>query len=58
MINLGLGSLIGQAELAEEIAGLIQDSALRIELNAAALAATAKRSNASIVKRIFEFLGF
>ena len=58
VINLGLGSLIGQAELAEEIAGLIQDSALRIELNAAALAATAKRSNAAIVKRIFEFLGF
>ena len=58
VINLGLGSLISKADLAAAIAGLIKDSALRAELNAAALAATAKRSNAQIVKRIFDFLGF
>jgi len=53
-----LGALISKADLAAAIAGLIKDSALRAELNAAALAATAKRSNAQIVKRIFDFLGF
>jgi spore coat polysaccharide biosynthesis predicted glycosyltransferase SpsG len=58
VINLGLGSLISKADLAASIAALIKDSALRAELNAAALAATAKRSNAQIVKRIFDFLGF
>ena len=58
VINLGLGSLISTADLAAAIAGLIKDSALRAELDAAALAATAKRSNAQIVKRIYDFLGF
>ena len=58
VINLGLGSQISRSDLAAAIAGLIKDYSLRAELNSAALSATAKRSNAQIVRRIFEFLGF